>query len=752
MPGQQAFLALAGAMFTVAACMAAGRLLLQTLRIKLARSETLPIALIAGAPPVSLFVFATLAAGVCHPPLLWAAGIAVCAAAWLRTRGMGSAEALPATPLPARIVFLAGYAAFTACYFFNALAPEIGPDGITYHMGLVGRYLRAHSFDNIRTSIYANLSQGMEMLWVPAYSIGRQSAAALVHFAFLAALPWLVWNAARRAGHPLAGAAAALIVYASPVFGVTGVSAYNDAAIAAVVFALFALLQIWERQPHTRGLLILLGLLAGFAYALKYTAFLAVPFAMGFVFWKTRRLRPLLPVALAAALLITPWVVKNWIVVGNPFSPLLNRYFPNPYVSIHFEEDYRFLMATYGLTSKLEIPWEATVRGVQLGGSLGWIFLGAPLGLLALRDPFGRRLLIAAAVFLLPYPANIGTRFLMTPAVFLALAMMLALQRIPVLPLALSGIFAVTCWPSLLPRFANRYSWRISEIPVKAALRIEPEDAFLRRRTESYAAGRLLEEKTEPGARILAFNGTGDSFTTRDVPVSFQSTYGALASDIFYCGAFPELLPERHLTLRAPLKARRVRVYQTAAGSRHEVWGVAELRVFRGQAELPRLPAWRITSNVNPWHVPLAFDNDPITRWRAMQPLEPGQFLEIDFGSEQEFDAVRVEVSHDQPTIRLELRVERGAGWETVVVQAAAETVPAPPGMQAAASRALKDYGIDYLLLLAEDFGAKQVRADPEAWQLKLVGQAGRSQLYRIVAKPSPDPIVNASRPEIKKP
>lgn len=752
MPGEQAYLALAGAMFTLATSIAAGRLLLHRLHVKLARSETLPFSLIAGAPLVSLFVFATLAAGLCYPPLLWAAGAATCAAAWFRTRGTAGPDTLPPIPLPARMVFLAGYAAFTCCYFFNALAPEIGPDGITYHLGLVSRYLRAHSFDNIRTSIYANLSQGMEMLWVPAYSIGRHSAASLVHFAFLATLPWLMVNAARRAGHPLAGAAAALIVYASPVFGVTGVSAYNDAAIAAVVFALFALLQIWEQQRDNRGLLILLGLLAGFAYALKYTAFLAVPFALGFVFWKTRRMRPLLPVALAAALLILPWMAKNWLIVDNPVSPLLNRYFPNPYVSVQFEEDYRFSMSSYGLQSKLQIPWEAAVRGVELGGLLGWIFLGAPLALLALRDPFGWRLLLAAAVFLLPYPANIGTRFLMTPAVFVALAMMLPLQRIPLLPLALSGVFAITCWPSLLPRFTHRYAWRISEIPVKAALRIESEDAFLRRRTEFYAAGRLIEENTEPGARILAFSGTGESFTTRDVPVSFQSTYGSLASDIFYCGAFPELLPQRHLTLRAPLKARRVRVYQLAAGSRHEVWGVAEFRVFRGDAELPRLPAWRITSNVNPWHVQLAFDNDPVTRWRAMHAIEPGQFLEIDFAAEQEFDALRLEVGHDQPSLKLELRVERGGRWDTVTSTVESAVVPAPLGMQAAASRALKDYGIDYLLFLAQDFGASHVRADPEAWDLTLVGESGRTQLYRIVAKPSPQPIVNASRPEIRTP
>ena len=45
---------------------------------------------------------------------------------------------------------------------------------------------------------------------------------------------------------------------------------------ACVAFGVFYLLEIWDRE-RAPGLLVAIGLLAGFAYAVKYTAALAIP-------------------------------------------------------------------------------------------------------------------------------------------------------------------------------------------------------------------------------------------------------------------------------------------------------------------------------------------------------------------------------------------------------------------------------------------------------------------------------------------
>ena len=333
----------------------------------------------------------------------------------------------PPSALALSGLLLVVFGAFTFLYFFNALAPESSPDGMSYHLGVVAKYQRTHGFPRITTDIYASLSEGIELLFLWAFEYGRHSAAALVHFAFFLALTFLILSYARRIGRPAVGVAAAIFFYASPVVGLDGTIAYIDVGITAVLFALFYLLQIWDRERNAK-LLIPIGILAGFSYAVKYTAFLAVPYTLGFIAWKlwrTRKplLRPVLVVSVLALAFMLPWMAKSWIEVANPLSPYANRVFPNPYVHISFEETYRKYMQVYALTSYWQIPWQVTVRGDLTTGLIGPLFLLTPIALLALRFREGRQLLLAGLIFGLPYLTNVGTRFLIPAIPFISLSL-----------------------------------------------------------------------------------------------------------------------------------------------------------------------------------------------------------------------------------------------------------------------------------------------------------------------------------------
>ena len=174
------------------------------------------------------------------------------------------------------------FSAFFIYYFFNALAPEISPDGTGYHLGNVARMWRNHGFAWDYPSMYAYFSQGAEMLFLVAFTFGRHSAAALVHFTWLCTLPLLMVCWGRRFGYPKAALFAALLIFASPVIGKDGISAYNDLMVATLIYAVFYLLQVWDELVN-HNLLILIGLLSGFSYGVKYTAFLTLPFAIGWV-------------------------------------------------------------------------------------------------------------------------------------------------------------------------------------------------------------------------------------------------------------------------------------------------------------------------------------------------------------------------------------------------------------------------------------------------------------------------------------
>src|SRR5574341_676363 len=185
----QAFYILFGAGFTAAVALALGRLLLRGLRLELHRQEENVLGFLAGAACLSLLVFALAMLGLARKGVFLAAGLLILAAAFRAGVHRGAEKRLPALPVAWRALFFAVFTVFTFLYFFNAAAPEASPDGSTYHLGLVSRYLRARGFERITTHMYANLSQGLEMLFLFAFSFGRQSAAALVHFAFLVSLP-----------------------------------------------------------------------------------------------------------------------------------------------------------------------------------------------------------------------------------------------------------------------------------------------------------------------------------------------------------------------------------------------------------------------------------------------------------------------------------------------------------------------------------------------------------------------------------
>jgi hypothetical protein len=729
-----------GAGFTVAVSVAAGRMLLRALSIRLYRQEEHALAFVVGAACLSLLTFILCALGVARRGVFLTVGLAVLALAIRRGAHRPSGESFPALPTFWKWVFRSIFAIYFVLYFFNAMAPEMSPDGVAYHLGIVSRYLRAHGFERITTNMYANLSQGIEMLFLFAFAFGRHSAAALTHFAFLVTLTWAMLCYGRRFGFPVAGVCGALLVFVSPVAGLDGTVAYNDVATACIIFTAFYLASIWVSDASSSALLAPLGLVAGFAYAAKYTAFLAVPYVLGIVAWKSFRrgvpvLKPLLLVAGCAAIMIAPWMIKDAVWLHNPVSPFLNRVFPNPYVHVSFEKEYADSMRHYeGLKSDSQIPLEVTLRGGALTGLIGPVFLLAPLSLLALRSPAGRSLLLAALIFGIPYAANIGTRFLLPSLSFVALSMGLAVAGSRVATTALLIAHAILSWPAVVSRYCAPTAWRLfGKIPVRQALRIESEESFLNFRLPSWGAARMIDNLVPAGARVFSFNGAPEAYTSHEIVVGFQSAFGERVRDIIWTPLIEEFEPRWLLRFRYPAQPlRKIRVAQTAAGA-PDLWSVAEFRLFRGQAELPRAPDWKLRAKPNPWDVQLAFDNSPVTRWRSWQSLYPGMYMEVEFAAPVITDSALLECSHDQWKIRLKLEGMDDAGkWKTLSDAPVQSEAKAELGLRRAAADEVKALGIAYLLVYDFDYRADDFTKNARAWGATLLGEHKGARLYRL--------------------
>ena len=725
-----------GWLFTVCTAWALGALLLRKLSLVFYRGEERLFAFLVGAALLSSIIFVLCAMHLAWKALFLVLGFAIILFALRTGVHRSGGESFPPLPRLWRWVLVIVFGAFSFLYFFNALAPESSPDGMAYHLGVVAQYQRAHAFPRITTDMYASLSEGIELLFLWAFEYGRHSAAALVHFAFFLALVFLILSYARRIGRPMVGVAAAIFTYASPVVGLDGSIAYIDVGMTAVLFGLFYLLQIWDQERNAK-LLVPIGILAGYSYAVKYTAIVAVPYTLGFIGWKLWRarkplLRPVLMVSMLALFFILPWMAKNWIEVANPFSPFANRLIRNPYVHISFEDYYGKYLRKYALTSYSQIPWQVTVRGDLTTGLLGPLFLLTPLALLALRFREGRQLLLAGLIFVLPYAANVGTRFLIPAIPFISLALALVFSRFEWLVLVVVAAHAILGWPDVVQLYCSPAAWRIVKVFPKASLRIQSEDEYLDSHS-NVGEARMIERFVPKGGKVLAFSQPGAAYTSREVLIGYQGAFNELLQDILWTPIFHDFQPTRILTFQAPRRElRKIRVVQTETVPEGQ-WSVSEVRIFDGKRELPREPQWRLTAHPNPWDVQLAFDNSAVTRWRSWETPEPGMYLEVDFSRGQILDSVVVESSGDTwaTKIRLEGLAPDGV-WTTIAATPKEAVRPSRVSLRQAAAFELKARGIRYVLITDDNVGAKDFQLYSALWGMKCVAQHDTARLYYI--------------------
>ncbi len=732
-PGQLAVLF--GAVFTIAVCWAAGGMLFHRLGVKWGRVEGAALSGVVGAALVSFGVFVLCLLHFAYAGVFASLGLAVLAVRmWL------SVSAVEEEWVPQswrwRVLFGVVFGAYALLYLSVALSPEHSPDGQAYHLGLVYRFLREHGMGPVTTTLYAAMPLATEMLFLFAFAFGKHAAAATVHCASLFALVALMVCYGRRIGRYGVGWTAAALVFLSPIVGADAASAYNDVALATSGFAMFYLLEVWREDSDSdrrRALLLPIGLLAGFCFAIKYTGFVAALYA-GLVIAGKRKPRALLAMATPAVVLALPWLVKNWLWLGNPVAPLMNRWFENPYFHVSFEEAFRANFRHYTLTSLWQLPWAATVTG-EVGGQLGAVFLLAPMGLLAVRSVVGRYCLFAMVVFALPYPQNIGSRFLIPVLPFVALSMALAFGRSRRLQGVLVLAAAVLAWPKVTQRLEKPGNMRISQFEWKSALGMTSPDEFLRTREVEWRIARMIDAHLPRGKRMWSSQPIAQAYTDADVLVSYLSAEGDQIHDIISNAASPEHDREPTWNLRflfAPLALRHLRVVQHTA-SPTDTWTIGEMYVFRGAAEIRPKPGWRVDAAPFPWDIPLAFDRNPATRWSSWRATEAGMHVDVVFDRPEMVDRVELHCSHDQWKVALTVESCNEDVCRPISSKMEQGDLPGLGDFRRDAIRAVRAHGVEYLLIDDGYLNAADLGGNAALWGLEFVAEGDHRRLYRIL-------------------
>jgi hypothetical protein len=712
-----------GAFFTLAVAWMLGNVCLRRLPVPWT------IALAVGAAAESGIVFLLLVSGAGNRTSFVLLG-AVSAAAYWRLGRSAARLAERAT------MYVAGAALafYGALYLINALAPELEPDAITYHLGLTAEYVRLGSFPS-RVGFYEMLPQGLEMLFVPAFAFGAHSAARLVHCAFLLATVPLMLQIGRRLQLPDGAALVAAVLYfCAPMAGITGTSAYTDAGGVFFTLATFYTLLVWRDTRDVRYLAPA-GIAAGFCYAIKFPGGLVALLAVVWVVAVERgiRVRPLALLMGMALAVAAPWMLRSAIMTGNPVAPLFNGLFPNPYFHPSTERDLAATLGSLRGVPGWRVPYELIVGG-KFDGTMGPVFFALPLGLLALRKRAGRLCWMAAALLALPWFWNTGARFLMPALPFLAMALALAVAgALPRMALwACVAVQVVGCWPQVYGLYHRAYTWRLERIPWRAALRIQPEREYLQSVLPAYQLARLVEDHTKPGERIFALTSVATAYTDREVLEFWHSAQAErLSETLRVAAARKDLFDVR--TEWAPREMRGLRI-RMPQGSPVE-WVIHEIALFRGDEEVFGSPEWQLRAWPNVWELPLAFDGILATRWRTWEPIRAGMYVEADFDQAQTLSGAVTTSPTAYDWLPLEFYGRERDGWHLLPSRRVSTRRP-PGDSRMAAARVVRGAGFRYILADNGNGGngwlGAAMAGHEREWGLEKAAELGPVVLFRI--------------------
>jgi hypothetical protein len=459
---------------------------------------------------------------------------------------------------------------------------------------------------------------------------------------------------------------------------------------------MFSLLENWgaERSP---ALAAPIGLLAGFACGAGPAGWLAPLYALGFVAWRGRRqaLRPLAVVALSALAAAGPALWTLHAEARNLRSPALTEILDAPEAALH-----------------------ATILGGAVEGLAGPLFLLAPVALLAWRTAAGKRALLAAVLFALPYAVRLETRFLIPALPFVSLAMGLGLANTRVLLPLLAGAHLILAWPPITALYCEPSAWRIRSVSPGPALYQRSRENYLARYLPGYTLARAAGAQASVRGKVLAVTSLAPSYTPLDVVQS-----EALAQ-MLSAAVTPQLRPTRLLRFRFPQRVvRGIRVTSS------EPWTVHELRLFDGSRELARAPQWRLRARPDTRDVQLAFDNNPVTLWT-------GERLEIDCGGPVVLESVLLETRPAQGGASLLVEIFDEVGeWQLVPDLPEQTDLLRPPGLRRLAALELQLRGIRYIAVDGSDSLGRDLAEKPRWWQVEEIAREGNLRLYRFLPR-----------------
>ncbi len=288
---------------------------------------------------------------------------------------------------------------FVACF-----SPITYYDSLVYHLALPSIYLRQGSLAVVPYNLYSFFPGLMEMLYlfVMRFSKTADSVINLVGLSMSAGIVLVLIEWA----YELRGRKTAILVFllwwTCPAILFLSLGAYVDVPLAFWELLSVRFFDIALRDEGNE-LFLLSGLFAGFGFATKYTGAAQIVLLCGFLIFlklhhRINSFKKMNFFLFGASIAPLPWLLKNWLAVGNPIFPFAYRFLGTGDVwTLSSAAHYFRILTEYDHTSQLadwliRTPLLLLNQPIKFGGGFDVLGdFGWPLFLMALPFSFFQR-------------------------------------------------------------------------------------------------------------------------------------------------------------------------------------------------------------------------------------------------------------------------------------------------------------------------------------------------------------------------
>ena len=419
----------------------------------------------------------------------------------------------------------------------QAAAPPYIRDSLVYHLLCPKEYLKAGHLVHIDGNIYSAFPKGHEVLMTLLLFVSGDRAAQGFSILQQAAAIGSVYGLARLMVGPLPSALCTL-GYATvpPVMYFTGCGYVEPALVMTLGGSLMVVFLCFRPEENLRvdantglGPISLLGFLAGWMVALKYTGLIYLGLIALVLMWGQRRMPSERSLKLIGVFSLSAapglcWMIWNWVDLGNPVYPMAWFLFGGS----GWDETRALAMSQYfdlygmgrNLKDYLMLPWNLAFAGrfdtIRFDGAMGpflivFLLLAIATAVLLIRRRLvnhmlrniGVMLVISAAFFVFGtqqvrfwVPSQVLTCIFVAPTVGLLVHFVRGKGMLKVaLILAVIASLAWNMW------FLGKQFLKVGYY--KPVLGMEQEQAFLIRQIPGYRVLEFINQSLPKHSRIL---------------------------------------------------------------------------------------------------------------------------------------------------------------------------------------------------------------------------------------------------------